>query len=329
MQREIGVTTTEEFNTMRNVIVNAPLVDSTESSAGDWTLLPKYTTDWVAVVCKMSQQERRAFLAGFCVADGHWHRNGHWQWSQLRGPLFEAALTASYLENDGFVTTSTRTQENGNKITTATLQLKPHVSTAFFEYEELKEQPVWCPETDNGSWVMRQGDCITITGNTIFMGGGGAKIAADQAQFGWKIGPATGNKLKNGIISGIAGFKELINYLQSELERTGRITLCDGTKLFVPSDHMVIPYLLQGDESRLMKQTMIYIDEEVRRAKLSKHVLKVGDIHDEFQYRARPEVHEEFIALALPQFLNAGHSFDYLIPIEGDAAIGKNWAMTH
>ena len=164
---------------------------------------------------------------------------------------------------------------------------------------------------------------------TIFMGGGGAKIALDQAQFGWHIKASDGNRIKNGIVAGIAGFKELINHLQSELRDTGRITLCDGTKLSVPSDHMVIPYLLQGDESRLMKQTMIYIDAEIRKRKLEKKILKVGDIHDEFQYRCRKGYENEFVEFALPCFLRAGESFGYLIPNEGDAKIGNNWSETH
>lgn len=160
---------------------------------------------------------------------------------------------------------------------------------------------------------------------TILMGGGEAKIAADQVQFGWSA-PST---LKRQIISGIPGFKQLQDKLEKELSSTGRITLCDGTRLLVPSPHMVIPYLLQGDESRLMKQTMIYIDEEIRRRKYDKYILKVGDIHDEFQTRVLDELTDDYVEFALPCFSRAGESFDYLIPIDGDATIGDNWAMTH
>lgn len=160
---------------------------------------------------------------------------------------------------------------------------------------------------------------------TILMGGGEAKVAIDQVQFGW----TPPSDLRTRVIEGIPGFAALINKLQTELAKTGRITLCDGMKLHVPSPHMVIPYLLQGDESRLMKQAMIYIDEEVRRAGLAKHVLKVGDIHDESQLRVREEVIDEFLELALPQFIRAGESFDYQILIEGDANVGDHWAETH
>lgn len=160
---------------------------------------------------------------------------------------------------------------------------------------------------------------------TVLMGGGAAKVAADQVQFGWQ----PPSNIKDLVISGIPGFKQLQQKLEKELRETGRITLCDGSRLLVPSPHMVIPYLLQGDESRLMKQTMIYIDEEVRIRKLHKAILKVGDIHDEFQTRVRTKYVDDYVGFALPCFERAGESFGYLIPIEGSANVGDNWGQTH
>lgn len=164
---------------------------------------------------------------------------------------------------------------------------------------------------------------------TTLMGGGGAKLAADQGQFGTKLNEKDGNRLKNLLIDSVPGFRELIRRLQAELRKTGRIKLCDGTPILVPSDHMVIPYLLQGDESRLMKQALIYLDEELRRTRLLEFCLKVADIHDEWQWRVQNEYVEEFIDIALPCFLRSGESFGYRIPIEGDFKIGKTWAETH
>lgn len=164
---------------------------------------------------------------------------------------------------------------------------------------------------------------------TTLMGGGGAKLAVDQAQFGTKLTAKQGNELKQKLIDSVPGFQGLIDKLQDELSHSGRIVLCDGTPIIVPSDHMVIPYLLQGDESRLMKQALVYLDKEIRRAGLTKHCLKVADIHDEWQWRVRNRYVEEFIALALPCFIKAGETFKYRIPIEGDFKVGKTWAQTH
>ena len=115
--------------------------------------------------------------------------------------------------------------------------------------------------------------------------------------------PQEGTALKDRMIASIPGFGRLIKSLQAQLADTGRITLCDGTPILVPSPHMVIPYLLQGDESRLMKKAMILVDQEVRKAGLQEYILKVADIHDEWQFVVRKEYVEQFIALALPASL--------------------------
>jgi len=164
---------------------------------------------------------------------------------------------------------------------------------------------------------------------TTLMGGGGAKLAVDQAQFGTILTAKEGNAKKDLLIDSVPGFRQLINKLKAELRKTGRITLCDNHRILVPSDHMVIPYLLQGDESRLMKKAMILVDAAVEKAKLSKYVLKVGDIHDEWQSRVHNDVVEEYVSLALPCFPEAGEFFNYNILIEGDSKVGDNWAETH
>jgi DNA polymerase I-like protein with 3'-5' exonuclease and polymerase domains len=131
------------------------------------------------------------------------------------------------------------------------------------------------------------------------------------------------------LIASIPGFHDLIARLERELDKTGRIKLCDDTPILVSSPHMVIPYLLQGDESRLMKQSLIFLDEEIRMRRQTKHVLKVADIHDEWQYRVRTELVPEFLEYSLPCFRRSGESFNYLIPIDGDAKTGRTWAETH
>lgn len=162
---------------------------------------------------------------------------------------------------------------------------------------------------------------------TTLMGGGGAKLAVDQAQFGTKLSARQGNELKERLIESVPGFKELIGRLQGELSRTGRIKLCDDTPILVPSDHMVIPYLLQGDESRIMKKASIMLDQAIRRKKLDAH--KVADIHDEWQFVVRTDQLDEFVSEALGCFPKTGEFFGYKVPIEGDAKVGKTWAETH
>jgi DNA polymerase-1 len=161
----------------------------------------------------------------------------------------------------------------------------------------------------------------TITYATL-MGAGDGRIASEA-----DVSVREAKSAKQKFFEQVPGLPRLISRLQNEVERSGRITLCDGSKVLVSSPHMVIPYLLQGDESRIMKQASIYLDEEIRRHKIDAN--KVGDIHDEWQFVVLTEQLELFIQLALSVFPRAGESFDYRVPIEGDAKVGKTWAETH
>ena len=154
------------------------------------------------------------------------------------------------------------------------------------------------------------------------MGAGDGRIASEA-----DVSLKEARSAKRKFFEQVPGLPKLIGKLQQELKRTGRITLCDGSRVLVSSAHMVIPYLLQGDEAKIMKQAGIYLDEEIRRYKLDAH--KVGDIHDEWQFVVLSQHVERFVRLALNVFPRAGQSFSYNVPIEGDAKVGKTWAETH
>ena len=157
----------------------------------------------------------------------------------------------------------------------------------------------------------------------FFLGAGDAKI-------GQIIRGSTkdGRDLKRRFIERTPGLKHLLNDLKGQVERTGRIRLCDGTPVIVDKPHTVLAYLLQGDESRIMKKAAILVDTEVRRRRLD--VLKVGDIHDEWQSDVLKRDAEEFARTVCPMgFVAAGRFFNYRVPIDCDSKLGMTWAETH
>jgi DNA polymerase-1 len=157
----------------------------------------------------------------------------------------------------------------------------------------------------------------------FFLGAGDAKI-------GQIVGGSTkdGRELKRKFIDSTPGLKHLLTDLKRQVERTGRIKLCDGTPVIVDKPHTVLAYLLQGDESRIMKKAAILADREVKKRRLD--VLKVGDIHDEWQSDALKEHSDEFAKDVCPAaFASAGANFNYRVPIGCSAHIGMNWAETH
>jgi DNA polymerase I-like protein with 3'-5' exonuclease and polymerase domains len=154
------------------------------------------------------------------------------------------------------------------------------------------------------------------------MGAGDGRIASEA-----NVSLAEAKAAKKSFFEQVPTLPALIKRLQNEARKTGRITLCDGSKVVVEHPHTVIPYLLQGDESRIMKLAMIYIDAGIRKQNLD--VLKVGDIHDEHQYDCYVPHIEHFIVLCGDCFRKAGEFFAYKVPMECEAKVGETWAETH
>lgn len=161
----------------------------------------------------------------------------------------------------------------------------------------------------------------TITYATL-MGAGDARIASEAG-----TSLAEARAAKKQFHQQVPTLPALISRLQREAKQTGRITLCSGSKVIINKVHTVIPYLLQGDESQIMKLAAIYIDAAIKKEGLD--VLKVGDIHDEHQYDVRADHVASFIVVCETSFKRAGEFFSYRLPIECDTKVGETWAETH
>lgn len=154
------------------------------------------------------------------------------------------------------------------------------------------------------------------------LGGGAAKLGLLLG-----ISPKEGARVKEKFTNEFPGLQRLLSRIQREVQQTGRLTLCDGARILVPEPRLALAYLLQGDESRIMKQAWIYVDEEIRRQRLD--VLKVGDIHDEWQSDVLREHVEPFILVTQESFRRTRDTFRYSLPLECDARVGRTWAETH
>lgn len=159
---------TRELNTGSKIIMNAPM-DTTEDLLNNLDKLNqgKYEVDWSKKVLQMSQEQRKTFLEGFMIADGYWHTHNKtpvWKWAQNEGELFEAALLCSYLVHDGTMTVADNSGQSKVKVVTlchnSTITGQRMIQTELGGLHD-----VWCLQTQLGSWVMRQGNSITITGN--------------------------------------------------------------------------------------------------------------------------------------------------------------------
>ena len=154
-------------------------------------------------------------------------------------------------------------------------------------------------------------------------------LGAGDAKIGEVVGGTArdGRQLKRRFIGNFPGLERLLGDLERAVEGTGRINLCDGTPLLVREKHTRLGYLLQGDENRIMKQAAVYIKQMCVREGID--AVKVGDIHDEHQYDVKNEHVERFLEILPAAFKRAGERFNYRVPIDCDAKVGKTWAETH
>ncbi|MFF4403584.1 phage tail tape measure protein [Streptomyces sp. NPDC001404] len=138
-----------------------------------------------AFVLALSPSQRTAFLTGFIGADGCVNKRGlsatrggnryrttdgmgGTQITQKNGAVQEAIRLAVYLQ--GYRPSTVRLTGNRNPAAHIGM-VKPVVAPSMFqEPEVLGVEPVWCVETGLGSWTMRQGNEIMLTGNSRYGG---------------------------------------------------------------------------------------------------------------------------------------------------------------
>lgn len=144
--------------------------------------------NWVSKILSWPKSMREVYLASSIVYDGHdvggstkikdRHTFG---FSQKNDDHFWAALLAAYL-NGYHVSFYEKTESiSGASI----IRNKKYHGTQNLVIEDDKIEDVWCPTTDNETWVMVQNGFITITGNSAYANGWASKWYKSKGG-GWK-----------------------------------------------------------------------------------------------------------------------------------------------
>ena len=331
------VETTAEINTESNIIVNAPLVEEACDGLNvDWDW-PKYGTNWAEKILQMNSAQRRAWLSGFMLADGHQiikpNQKPRWVISQLKNEHYEAALLAAYLEFDGHLHVSQSVQPNGKTKMQITISTRGHVTGQKLKKECIGKKKVFCISTENESFVMRQGETITITGNCILYGGGARKTGSiicpeetEDRQY------RQGKKTIDTFYSNLPAIKSLKDTIDKRVDTKGYLTGIDGRRLQIRSRHSALNQLLQSTGAILMKKATCILYDELKNVQHLQHDKDWGFcafVHDEWQILSRPE-HKELVALtAVKSIEKAAEYFNLKCPFTGEYRIGKNWAECH
>jgi hypothetical protein len=129
-----------------------------EAGLGD----TKHDSDWCRFVMNLSREARLAFLDAAWLGDGH-YEYGCRTFTQNPGNISEAIKLAIFLTGRVPHTTK-KTDSNCERVFSGS-----PTTTWNLHVENAGHGPVWCPQTELGTWVMRQGDTICITGNCYWI----------------------------------------------------------------------------------------------------------------------------------------------------------------
>ena len=155
---------------------------------------------WVEKIVRMSTQQREIWLSSAIVYDG-WEKGKSTKavgrrtfgFSQKNRDHLLATIYAAYL-NGYYVSVN----DFDNDVVSVTIirGKKTHGSQNVIKTQLGERENVWCPETDNKTWVMMQNGWFTITGNSAYANAWAAKQYKD-AGGGWKTEEGVVNEAKN------------------------------------------------------------------------------------------------------------------------------------
>jgi hypothetical protein len=167
---------TENITKNMNLITSARMVDSEPISLKNFR---KYDCSWVETILKMSNEQREAWLASAIVYDGHensysdLHKRGSYGFSQKNKDHGDAAAICAALL--GYNVSFRDHKKDNPDITSFTFIDRQTHSSQNILKKDGGTFDVWCPETSNGTWLMKQKRMITITGNSAYCNAFAAK----------------------------------------------------------------------------------------------------------------------------------------------------------
>lgn len=123
--------------------------------------------DYSAFILRISAEARAAWLRAVCLAEGTQRKGGEWRIAQNSGPLADAIKLAGVLCGHDVRVTRVAMKYNGKQHEQILLRKRAYVTGQRIKKRSCGEQLVWCVSTRNRTVVMRQGDTISISGNTF------------------------------------------------------------------------------------------------------------------------------------------------------------------
>jgi hypothetical protein len=136
-----------------------------------------------------------------------------------------------------------------------------------------------------------------------------------------------GYKVKNQFLDRTPALRRLKEEDIPMFAKQGFITGLDGRKIWVPSEHLTMPALLQGFESVIMKACMAYYHNILNKKGIP--FKQVAMVHDEVQIECA-RVHADIVGQSVVDgFKWAGEHFKVKCKLDGEYQVGDSWAHSH
>jgi DNA polymerase-1 len=137
---------------------------------------------------------------------------------------------------------------------------------------------------------------------------------------------ALGKKCREILLETTPGLKKLVDQISAE-QATGFLLTIDGGYVRCPSPHAALNYKCQSAGAIIMKVGSIILDRTIIKKEYD--TLKIGDIHDEWQFECEPRQAHDFGADCVDSIRKAGEFLKLRLPLDGEYKVGRSWAETH
>jgi DNA polymerase I-like protein with 3'-5' exonuclease and polymerase domains len=152
---------------------------------------------------------------------------------------------------------------------------------------------------------------------------------AGDAKIGKVVGAGAkeGQQLKARFLQNTPSLQTLRETVGKISKNLGTLPGLDGRRLQVRSDHAALNTLLQGAGAIVMKQALVLLNDNLRRAKIDYKF--VANVHDEWQIEVEESRAEEAGQLGVLAIEEAGKVLKMRCPLTGEYKVGNSWKETH
>jgi DNA polymerase I-like protein with 3'-5' exonuclease and polymerase domains len=152
---------------------------------------------------------------------------------------------------------------------------------------------------------------------------------AGDAKIGTVVGAGAkeGKELKSRFLKNTPSLEKLREQVSSISQKSGTLPGLDGRRVQVRSDHAALNSLLQSAGAIVMKQALVLLNDELRRAKINYKF--VVNCHDEWQIEVEESRADEVGKLGVQAIKKAGEYFKMRCPLDGEYKVGNSWKETH